>query len=129
LIALGTGRDLVKYLLSSWHPPHIFVVPFIDAGNYRHYIKGMDFEWDEQKAASNFAKHRLTFRDAVAVFDDPAHLIIDTTRDTDGEPRSKAVGWFKGKLYTIVFSMRGSRCRIISARRANTREEKIYGDR
>jgi len=28
------------------------------------------FEWDETKAASNWRKHRVTFEDAMSVFDD-----------------------------------------------------------
>ena len=89
----------------------------------------MEYEWDEQKAASNFRKHKLTFDDGVAVFDDPAHVIIEASRERDREVRSKAIGTFKGAVYVVVFTVRGKVRRIISARRANVKEKKAYGHR
>ena len=68
----------------------------------------MQYEWDEQKAASNFRKHKLTFEDGVAVFDDPAHVIIEASRERDREVRSKAIGTFKGAVYVVVFNSRQS---------------------
>jgi len=34
------------------------------------------FEWDEAKAATNLAKHRVAFDEAKTVFDDPSMLIF-----------------------------------------------------
>jgi uncharacterized DUF497 family protein len=31
----------------------------------------MRFAWDDKKAASNFVKHAVSFKDATKVFDDP----------------------------------------------------------
>ena len=45
-----------------------------------------DFEWDEDKAASNFSKHRISFAEAATVFADPAAVYLD-----DGSGR---VGWW-----------------------------------
>ena len=36
----------------------------------------MAFEWDDRKAASNLAKHGVSFELAKAVWDDPLHVII-----------------------------------------------------
>jgi uncharacterized DUF497 family protein len=36
-----------------------------------------DFEWDDEKAASNFAKHGVIFEQARAAFDDPNHIELD----------------------------------------------------
>jgi uncharacterized DUF497 family protein len=33
----------------------------------------------------------------------------------------------EGRLYCVVYTMRDSVCRIISARRANAKETKAYG--
>ena len=36
----------------------------------------MDFEWDPQKARSNFAKHAIEFADAIGVLEDPYALTM-----------------------------------------------------
>lgn len=41
--------------------------------------------------------------------------------------RREAIGTIDGRLFTVVFIMREDVCRIISARRANAKEEAIYG--
>lgn len=87
------------------------------------------FEWDGVKAASNLAKHEVSFDYVARVFLDDARLIADTTRGIDGEERGKATGLIDGKLYTAVYTMRGTVCRIISARRSNRSEERSYGHR
>jgi uncharacterized protein len=87
------------------------------------------FEWDEIKEASNYAKHRVHFNFATRVFSDPNADQYDATRKEDGERRLKICGWVDGHLYTVVFTERGGACRLISARRANTKEERSYGNR
>jgi uncharacterized DUF497 family protein len=87
------------------------------------------FEWDDTKAASNLAKHEVSFDYVIRVFLDDGRLIADTTRGIDGEERGKATGMIDGKLYTAVYTMRGTVCRIISARRSNRSEERSYGYR
>ncbi len=89
----------------------------------------LSFEWDEAKAASNFAKHGLKFTTAIQVFGDRDHLVVPTIREVDGEPRLKAIGLIEDRLYTVVFVKRGERLRLISARRANSQEGRKYGDR
>jgi uncharacterized protein len=88
-----------------------------------------DFEWDEEKAASNFAKHKISFESAITAFADPDALHLDATRQGDGENREKLVGMIEGRLFTVVFTLRDEVVRMISARRANKREEKSYGER
>lgn len=56
-------------------------------------------------------------------------VVIDTIRPADGECRYKAVGQINGKLYVVVFVMRDEVCRLISARRTNAKEDRIYGNR
>jgi uncharacterized protein len=85
------------------------------------------FDWDDAKAATNLAKHGVRFAFAVRVFLDPALVIEETIRDEDDEARHKAIGLIGGKLYAVVFTMRGDVCRLISARRTNRREDRIYG--
>lgn len=89
----------------------------------------MTFEWDDNKAALNEAKHDLSFMDAVQVFHDLCYVVIDTTRAEDNEVRAKAVGLVGDELVTVVYTHRDSNVRIISARRSNKIEERTYGDR
>jgi hypothetical protein len=89
----------------------------------------VDFEWDDAKAAANEAKHGISFDDAISAFRDPQVVLVDATRDADGETRMKVIGRIEGKLFVVVFTERGQVRRIISARRANGKEERIYGDR
>ncbi len=86
-----------------------------------------EFEWEDAKASANEAKHRVHFDYAAAVFLDGNRLDLDTTRTVDGEERRKTIGLIGGKLYTVVYTRRGSVCRLISARRSNAKESRSYG--
>jgi len=85
----------------------------------------MDYEWDEEKARTNARKHDVDFADAVGVFDDPHALSM---RDaTPNEERFIAVGAdLLGRILVVVYTYRGERIRIISARRATSSERKAY---
>jgi uncharacterized DUF497 family protein len=87
----------------------------------------MEFDWDDAKAESNLAKHRVSFDYAVAVFLDPMLVDFDATRQEDGETRRKVVGIIEGRLYSVVYTPRGVVFRLISARRSSAKEEKYYG--
>ena len=85
----------------------------------------MEFEWDSAKAQRNQRKHRVTFDQATAVFDDSAALIeLDETTD---EERWNAIGLAKDKILFVVYVERNaSTYRIISARRADKDEQDRY---
>jgi len=89
-------------------------------------ISDSSFEWDDAKAAANLNKHGVRFEIAAQVFLDEALMDIDTSRVTDAEARRKAVGMVEGRLFTVVYTMRRGGIRIISARRANTKERRAY---
>ena len=87
----------------------------------------MTFEWDESKAASNLTKHRVSFVAARNVFTDERHIIEDVTKPEYGEARFKAIGLVDDVLLvTVIYTDRDERIRIISARRANKREQRKY---
>ena len=89
--------------------------------------EGLAFEWDEAKARSNLAKHGVPFAYAARVFLDPRRAEFDASREADGEVRRKAVGRIEGRLFTVVFTYRQERVRLISARRSHASEERAYG--
>ncbi len=89
-------------------------------------VRRREFEWDEAKARANLAKHGVPFNHAARVFVDPGMVEFDASHEGDAEVRRKAVGLIEGRLFVVVFTDRGGVCRIISARRANTKERRAY---
>jgi uncharacterized DUF497 family protein len=87
----------------------------------------LEFEWDQQKAAANLAKHKVSFEDAATVFGDPLGRITADTRHSFAEERSVLLGLSQAKrLLAVMYVDRGKAIRIISARRATRRERKEY---
>jgi uncharacterized DUF497 family protein len=89
----------------------------------------MDFEWDPAKAASNLAKHKVSFHEAATVFGDPAAITFSDPDQSEDEDRFLTFGHsVGGHLVLVVVSHtdRGDRTRIISARRAIRKERKLY---
>ena len=90
----------------------------------------MKFEWDEDKAASNLAKHDVSFDDAVLVFFDPLAL-LEEDRVDQGEQRWSMMGAVDDGLLLIVIHVYREhdgveRIRLISARQAEPNERKKY---
>jgi uncharacterized DUF497 family protein len=83
------------------------------------------FEWDERKAQTNGRKHRVDFADAVAVFEDTrAVTVID---EDPNEERYATIGMDAlGRELVVIYTVRGERIRIISARRATRGERAEY---
>jgi uncharacterized DUF497 family protein len=89
----------------------------------------MIYEWDETKNQSNLAKHALDFADAEHVFIGPCVTFVDSRFDY-GELRLITLGLLDGRVVIIAHAPRGDdTTRIISMRKANRREQKIYQER
>ena len=88
-------------------------------------LQGVEFEWDENKAAVNLQKHGVTFEEAAEAFFDPIHDIGDAS--VLGEYREYIIGYnFSGNLLLTIYTERRGRTRIISARPATRPEIKLY---
>lgn len=86
----------------------------------------MKFEWDEKKNRLNIEKHGLDFIDAKKLFNNSIWEFRDE-RNNYGETRMVAFGYLKGRLLNLVYTIRKPNIiRIISFRKANTREEALY---
>jgi uncharacterized protein len=83
------------------------------------------FEWDEDKRAANIAKHGIDFRDVPEMFNGLMLIEPDERKDY-GECRKIGFGFIRGRLLAVAFTEREKRIRIISARKANKREEALY---
>jgi len=85
-----------------------------------------EYEWDVAKAESNLLKHGVSFEAARRVFDD---VFAFERRGLDcepGETRYVISGMVKEIILTAVYTERGERTRIISARRATKHEQTEY---
>ncbi|NES21511.1 MAG: BrnT family toxin [Symploca sp. SIO3E6] len=90
----------------------------------------MIFEWDEKKAAANIAKHGISFERAIQVFADNSRIVRVDDRFAYGEERLITIGHLEERLCVVVYVERlETTIRIISARKANKREIKEYGNR
>jgi len=88
----------------------------------------VDLEWDPKKAAANLRMHGIDFADAATALHD--ELAITVADHESGEERFVTVGTDAlGRVVVVVFAWRGSRIRLISARRAAARERSRYGER
>lgn len=83
------------------------------------------FIWDPAKARANWHKHRVSLDEAIETFGDPDAVEIGYDV-IDGELRVLQLARCRRLLLVVVFTERGSQIRIISARRANRHEYKIY---
>ena len=86
----------------------------------------MEFDWDDHKAASNLAKHGVSFDYAARVFLDDGRVDLDASRSLDGEQRRKVVGMIDQRVFALVYTIRRGTIRIISARRCNAKEQRHY---
>ena len=89
----------------------------------------MIYEWNEAKNRSNFNKHGLDFGDAEQVLTGPCVTFVDDRFDY-GEKRLVTLDLLAGRTVVIARAQRGDDItRIISMRKANRREQKIYQKR
>ena len=87
----------------------------------------LEFEWNEQKATNNKAKHGVSFREAATAFSDFNSMTISDPDHSADEVRFLLLGMtYHGRLVVVSHTERGHRIRIVNARRANRREQKAY---
>lgn len=87
----------------------------------------MKFEWNSRKAASNLAKHRIPFSEAITVFADPSAYIFDDEDHSIEEQREIIIGHSeKRRLLLVCFTASEDLVRIFSARKATRREKREY---
>lgn len=89
----------------------------------------MEFEWDKAKSERCRRERGFSFADMLPAFSDPERLVEPDSRYEYGEERLCLYGKIEGRLFVIVYTVRDETIRIISARKANKREQKRYGDR
>ncbi len=89
-------------------------------------MDGFDgFEWDDAKNSINVDKHDIDFADATEVFADPNQLTYHSGVETN-ESRYISIGLLGETLLAVIFTYRGNKVRIISARKARKSERENY---
>ncbi|MEN3146292.1 BrnT family toxin [Neorhizobium sp. IRAMC:178] len=88
----------------------------------------LNFEWDDQKAAANLAKHGVGFAAATAVFRDPFAFDTEDRSMDYGEIRRRIIGLGNGRFLTVIYTERGETIRLISARKTTRAERREYDD-
>ena len=79
-------------------------------------------EWGEAKNSACFERRGFDFAHAVRAFLDPHRIVAQDRRRDYGEDRYRLLGTVDGRVYVVVYTVRGSAVRIILARKANAKE-------
>ncbi len=83
----------------------------------------MEFAWDDAKSDACFADRGFDFAYA---FLDEDRIVGEDRRWDYGEDRYRLLGAVEGRVFVVIYTMRGSTIRMISARKANRREVREY---
>lgn len=88
------------------------------------------FEWDEGNFEKNWAKHRVTRSECEEIFFNFPFVVANDRKHSRDEPRYYALGQTdKGRKLFLVFTIRSSLIRVISARNMNRNEKRIYDEK
>ncbi len=88
----------------------------------------MEFEWDEAKRWSNLAKHQFDFVRARLLFDGRPIITVASHVPVTSAPEYRVVsmGIVDDRFITVIWTKRGDKIRIISARSARDDERRAY---
>ena len=86
----------------------------------------MQFEWDDAKSDACFTHRGFDFAYALRAFFDDSRVVARDRRWNYGEDRYRLLGAIEGRVFVLIYTMRGSVIRIISARKANGKEIREY---
>lgn len=89
-------------------------------------MKPWKFAWDDQKERINRSKHGISFNEAQQAFSDPFNIECPDPKHSIEEERRILLGFSKGKILVVSFTIRQQTIRIISCRKANPHERRTY---
>lgn len=89
--------------------------------------KPVKFEWDEGNLDKSYLKHGVLPKEAEEVFLNEKSLVIPDFKHSQKENRHILIGETLNNLKMfVVFTMRGNKIRVISARRMHKKELEKY---
>lgn len=86
----------------------------------------MEFDWNATKCAKNIADRGIDFADVLVAFADPMKKVAQDGRKDYGEERFNMLAKIEGRVFHVTYTERGRITWIISARKANKREQRRY---
>jgi uncharacterized DUF497 family protein len=87
----------------------------------------MEFEWDIQKSLTNQEKHGIDFETAKSLWIDEKRVEIEMV--FPNEKRWALIAKIGIKAWTAIYTVRGNTVRLISVRRARTKEVRLYEEK
>ena len=99
---------------------------------YNVVVNAPEFEWDPAKNQANVRKHGVSFEEAQTAFSDERGLLIHDPDHSDDEDRFVLLGLSSSIRALVVchcYRREGDVIRIISARKADRREQQTYSQR
>jgi uncharacterized DUF497 family protein len=89
--------------------------------------KYIGFDWDSGNVDKSYYKHGIAPNEAEEIFFDSKALIVEDNEHSRNELRYWIIGQTNNKkMLIVVFTIRGKKIRIISARKANKKEKERY---
>lgn len=85
----------------------------------------MQLTFDPVKNDRNIQDRRLAFV-LLSEMDWATAYVVEDERKDYGERRFRVLGYISGRLYAAVFTPRADKFHVISLRKANSREVKVY---
>lgn len=99
----------------------------METGLSRRLREAAGFDWDEGNAEKNWSKHGVRHSECEEVFHRSPLVPPEGTRQERDEERFTALGRTTlGRLLSIIFTFRGARIRVISARDMSRKERREY---
>lgn len=85
------------------------------------------FEWDKWNQEKSWLKHNIIYKEAEEVFDDDYSYISEDIKHSQIEKRYQVLGVTKiNNKLVVIFTIRKTKIRIISARVMNKKEKIKY---
>jgi len=89
--------------------------------------KKLEFDWDEGNSEKNWIKHKVRKKESEQVFYDPYLIVSEDPKQSKLEQRWMLIGKTTlGRTLVIIFTIKGGKLRVISARSANRKERRLY---
>lgn len=87
------------------------------------------FEWDEGNRDKNRLKHNVSNKECEEAFSNEPLIILEDQKHSQAEQRYAAYGATgDGRKLHIVFTVRKTKCRVISARDMHRKERRFYAE-
>lgn len=95
--------------------------------NNEIHFEVVEFQWDEGNINKNRFKHGVDKHECEEIFFNRPIIIFDDEQHSEKEKRYKVLGKTdRGRKMSLVFTLRSSKIRIITARDQSKKEKELY---